>query len=90
MAMTEFRKFSEEPDWTVMKDKPGQIALLFGIDDHWGPLSLYEEVSERVPNIDLCIEREGHTHSFCCTEAGSLWVAQYVADLIEKKFGKLS
>ncbi|CAM8959515.1 unnamed protein product [Rhodiola kirilowii] len=90
MAMTEFQKFSVEPDWTVMKDKPRQIAFLFGIDDHWGPLSLYEEVSKTVPDIDLSIEREGHTHSFCCTEAGSLWVAQYVATLVENKFGKQS
>nr|XP_029118378.1 lipid droplet-associated hydrolase isoform X2 [Elaeis guineensis] len=85
MAMTEFKKLAEEPDWEFMKKKQNQIALLFGIDDHWGPLSLFEEVSRQVPGIALSIEREGHTHSYCCTEAGSAWVARHVADLIKNQ-----
>ncbi|XP_072951014.1 uncharacterized protein [Typha angustifolia] len=85
MAMTEFRKLLEDPDWAFMRRKENQIALLFGIDDHWGPLSHYEEVSRYAPGIALTIEREGHTHGYCCTEAGSAWVARYVANLIKNK-----
>ncbi|KAJ0973367.1 hypothetical protein J5N97_021326 [Dioscorea zingiberensis] len=44
MAMTEFAKFSEEPDWTFMREKQNQLALLFGIDDHWAPSSFFEEL----------------------------------------------
>ncbi|KAJ0973370.1 hypothetical protein J5N97_021329 [Dioscorea zingiberensis] len=42
MATTEFAKFSEEPDWTFMREKQNQLALLFGIDDHWAPLSFFK------------------------------------------------
>ncbi|XP_057974170.1 uncharacterized protein LOC131162053 isoform X2 [Malania oleifera] len=83
MGMTEFKKLSETPDWEFMRGKQGQIAFLFGIDDHWGPLSMFEEISKQAPDICLSIEKEGHTHAFCCTEAGSVWVAQHVASLIE-------
>ncbi|CAJ1883788.1 unnamed protein product [Sphenostylis stenocarpa] len=43
MAMTEFRKLSETPDWTFMRERKAQLAFLFGVDDHWGPLNLLEE-----------------------------------------------
>ncbi|TKY61939.1 Lipid droplet-associated hydrolase [Spatholobus suberectus] len=85
MAMTEFRKLSEAPDWTFMRERKAQLAFLFGVDDHWGPLHLLEEISKQVPGIAIFIERENHTHGFCCTEAGSLWVAQYVANLIKNQ-----
>lgn len=84
MAKTEFQKFSEAPDWDFLREKSGQIAFLFGIDDHWGPLSLFEEISKQVPDISLSIEKEGHDHAFSCTEAGSTWVAKHVAGLIKK------
>ncbi|XP_021867347.1 uncharacterized protein [Spinacia oleracea] len=84
MAKTEFEKFSEAPNWDFMRAKPSQIAFLFGIDDHWGPLSLFEEISKEAPDVSLSIEKEGHDHAFCCTEAGSTWVAQHVAGLIKK------
>lgn len=29
-----------------MREKRKQIAFLFGDDDHWGPLTLYEQVNE--------------------------------------------
>uniref|UniRef100_A0A803QMM0 Lipid droplet-associated hydrolase n=1 Tax=Cannabis sativa TaxID=3483 RepID=A0A803QMM0_CANSA len=48
MAMTEFKKLSETPDWTFMREKHHRIAFLFGIDDHWGPLQMYEEVSDGI------------------------------------------
>ncbi|KAJ7971637.1 Lipid droplet-associated hydrolase [Quillaja saponaria] len=83
MAMTEFRKLSEIPDWQFIRERQGQIAFLFGVDDHWGPLQMLEEIAKQVPNIAVSIEREGHTHGFCCFEAGSLWVAQHVASLIK-------
>ncbi|CAA6660618.1 unnamed protein product [Spirodela intermedia] len=70
MTRTEFEKLSEEPDWSFIRTKQDQIALLFGDDDHWGPLSLSEE---------------GHTHAFCCTKAGSVWVAKHVAGLIKSR-----
>ncbi|XP_062112568.1 uncharacterized protein LOC133823735 isoform X2 [Humulus lupulus] len=85
MAMTEFKKLSETPDWTFVREKHHRIAFLFGIDDHWGPLQMYEEISRQVPDIVLSLEREGHTHAFCCTEAGSTWVAQHVATLIKNQ-----
>ncbi|XP_078169600.1 alpha/beta-Hydrolases superfamily protein isoform X2 [Carex rostrata] len=87
MAMTEFRELSEEPDWLFMRQKKDQIAFLFGDDDHWGPLTHFEEISRRIPGIDLSVEREGWTHSFSCTMAGSVWVARYVADIIRNKTG---
>ncbi|KAK9921412.1 hypothetical protein M0R45_029922 [Rubus argutus] len=85
MAMTEFQKLSETPDWAFMKENQHKIAFLFGIDDHWGPLQMFEEIAKQVPDAALSIEREGHTHGFCCTEAGSLWVAEHVASLIKNK-----
>ncbi|XP_071908482.1 uncharacterized protein [Coffea arabica] len=83
MAMTEFKELSETPDWDFIREKRGQIAFLFGIDDHWGPLHLFEEISKQVPDAVLAVERQGHSHTFSCTEAGSLWVAQHVASLIK-------
>ncbi|XVE75888.1 hypothetical protein DITRI_Ditri12bG0128000 [Diplodiscus trichospermus] len=85
MAMTEFRKLSEIPDWEFMRENQDKIAFLYGIDDHWGPLQMFEEISKQASGIGLSIEREGHTHSFCCTEAGSIWVARHVASLIKTK-----
>ncbi|KAK7284806.1 hypothetical protein RJT34_19559 [Clitoria ternatea] len=85
MAMTEFRKLSEAPDWTFIRERKAQFTFLFGVDDHWGPLQLLEEISKQVPGIAVSIERENHTHGFCCTEAGSLWVAQHVANLIKNQ-----
>ena len=43
------------------------------------------QISKQAPDIAQSIEREGHTHAFCCTQAGSLWVADYVANLIKNK-----
>lgn len=43
-------------------------------------------MSERAPETTLTVESEGHTHAFCCSEAGSNWVARYLARLIEEKF----
>ncbi|KAL5538156.1 hypothetical protein UlMin_042808 [Ulmus minor] len=88
MAMTEFKKLSETPDWEFMRENSRKIAFLFGIDDHWGPLQMFEEISKQAPEIGLSIEREGHSHAFCCTEAGSLWVAQHVAILIKNQTSK--
>ncbi|XP_020573349.1 lipid droplet-associated hydrolase [Phalaenopsis equestris] len=85
MAKFEFEKLSEEPDWRFLKENNEQIAFLFGNDDHWGPLSLFEEISRQVPDALLSIEREGHTHSFSCSEAGSVWVARHVANFIKNR-----
>ncbi|KAL6613787.1 hypothetical protein ACP70R_036057 [Stipagrostis hirtigluma subsp. patula] len=85
MAKTEFQKLTEEPDWTFIRAKQDEIALLFGVGDHWGPISHLEEVSKRAPRVALSVETEGHTHGYCCTEAGSFWVADYVANLIIKR-----
>ncbi|OVA07111.1 Protein of unknown function DUF2305 [Macleaya cordata] len=83
MAMTEFEKLAQQPDWMFLREKKDQIAFLFGIDDHWGPLSMFEEISKQVENVALSIEKEGHTHAFSCTEAGSVWVADHVVGLIK-------
>ncbi|XP_020529363.1 lipid droplet-associated hydrolase isoform X4 [Amborella trichopoda] len=85
MAMTEFGKFSEEPDWTFIRRKGSQISFLFGIDDHWGPLSMFEEISKQAPGVSQSLEEEGHTHAFSCTEAGSVWVACHVVNLIKNQ-----
>lgn len=85
MAMTEFEKLTEEPDWTFIKAKEDKIAFLFGVDDHWGPLSHLEEISKHAPRVTLSVETEGHTHGYCCTEAGSVWVADYIANLIKNQ-----
>ncbi|XP_050230022.1 uncharacterized protein LOC126679124 [Mercurialis annua] len=85
MALTEFRKLSETPDWVFMRTNESKMAFLFGVDDHWGPLEMFEEIAKQAPGIALSIEREGHMHSFCCTEAGSVWVAQHVADLVKNQ-----
>ncbi|OMO82530.1 hypothetical protein CCACVL1_11932, partial [Corchorus capsularis] len=44
MAMTEFRKLRETPDWEFMRENQDKITFLYGIDDHWGPLQMFEEV----------------------------------------------
>ncbi|KAI5674421.1 hypothetical protein M9H77_14785 [Catharanthus roseus] len=83
MAMTEFKELSETPDWAFMRENKSLISFLFGLDDHWGPLHMLEEISKQVPDALIAVEEEGHSHSFCCTEAGSSWVAQHVATLIK-------
>ncbi|KAJ4978837.1 hypothetical protein NE237_009617 [Protea cynaroides] len=40
-------------------------------------------ISKQALDVALSIERETHTHSFCCSEAGLIWVAQHVASLIK-------
>ncbi|BFG38517.1 lipid droplet-associated hydrolase isoform X2 [Prunus yedoensis var. nudiflora] len=86
LAMTEFRKLSETPDWAFMRANQHKIAFLFAIDDHWGPLQMFEEISKQVPDAALSIDREGLTdHGFCCTEAGSSWVAEHVTKLIKNQ-----
>ncbi|WCJ34219.1 Lipid droplet-associated hydrolase [Euphorbia peplus] len=83
MAMHEFRELSAPLDWTFLKENKDKITFLFGSDDHWGPLHLLEEISKQVPDIPLSIEREGHTHNFSCSDAGSVWVARHVASLLK-------
>ncbi|EEF32213.1 catalytic, putative [Ricinus communis] len=90
LTMTEFRELSKPPDWTFMMENKDKITFLFGDDDHWGPLQLFEEISKQVPEIALSIEREGHTHCFSCTEAGSEWVAGHVACLIKNQIPSTS
>lgn len=46
------------------------------------------QVSRMVPGLALSIDREGHMHSFCCTEAGSLWAGHHVATLIKNQIAK--
>ncbi|XP_021289963.1 lipid droplet-associated hydrolase isoform X2 [Herrania umbratica] len=47
MARTEFRKLSETPDWEFMRENQDKIAFMYGIDDHWGPLKMFEEISKQ-------------------------------------------
>ncbi|CAN0847386.1 Lipid droplet-associated hydrolase [Linum grandiflorum] len=82
MVMTEFK---EAPDWEFMRENHSRMAFLFGVDDHWGPLQLCEDIAKHVPEMTIAMEREGHSHSFCCTEAGSVWVARHVASLIQNQ-----
>jgi len=82
MGRTEFALLSPEPDWNFLKQNQTKTSFLFGIDDHWGPLSLLDEMCKKVPELEVATEREGHLHAFCCTKAGSDWVARYAADTI--------
>ncbi|KAK1429263.1 hypothetical protein QVD17_11469 [Tagetes erecta] len=84
MAMTEFEELVKVPDWEFMREQRNRIAFLYGDDDHWGPLYMHDEVVKQVPDVVVEVEREGHTHSFSCTMAGSIWVARHVATLINK------
>ncbi|KAL8217079.1 hypothetical protein R6Q57_023916 [Mikania cordata] len=84
LAMTEFEELAKVPDWEFMRKKRNRIAFLYGDDDHWAPLYMYDEVVKQVPDAVTEVEREGHTHSFCCTVAGSVWVARHIATLINK------
>jgi len=62
--------------------------LICGLLNDYSGLSygfFWLQISKQVPGIALPIERENHTHGFCCTEAGSLWVAQHVANCIKKQ-----
>ncbi|XP_022979068.1 lipid droplet-associated hydrolase-like [Cucurbita maxima] len=84
MAKTEFEKLSETPDWKFMKKASEKLSFLFCKDDHWAPMHVFEEICKQVPEVDVSVEREeGHKHAFCCSEAGSLHIAQYVASLIK-------
>ncbi|CAI0391352.1 unnamed protein product [Linum tenue] len=85
MAKTELEQLSQEPDWEFMRKNHRRLAFMFGAHDHWGPLQVYEEIAKQIPKVPLAIEREGHSHSFCCTEAGSMWVARHVATLIKAR-----
>ncbi|KAG7027176.1 hypothetical protein SDJN02_11187, partial [Cucurbita argyrosperma subsp. argyrosperma] len=82
MALSEFEKLSETPDWAFMKKSSRKLSFLFCMDDHWAPMHVFEEISKQIPEMDVSVEREGHTHAFCCSEAGSLYIAQHVASLI--------
>ncbi|KAK9985922.1 hypothetical protein SO802_030873 [Lithocarpus litseifolius] len=84
MTMTEFLKLTETPDWAFMRANREKLAFLFGVDDHWAPLQMFEEISNQVPGIALSTE-SNHTHTFSCTEAGSSFVAKYVASLIKNQ-----
>ncbi|XP_022963429.1 lipid droplet-associated hydrolase isoform X1 [Cucurbita moschata] len=83
MALSEFEKLSETPDWAFMKKSSRKLSFLFCMDDHWAPMHVFEEIWKQIPEMDVSVEREGHTHAFCCSEAGSLYIAQHVASLIK-------
>ncbi|KAG6640645.1 lipid droplet-associated hydrolase isoform X4 [Carya illinoinensis] len=83
-ACSHLVQLAEIPDWKFMREKQEKIAFLFGVDDHWGPLQMHEEISKQVPGISLSIER-AHPHAFSCTEDGSSCVAKHVARLIENQ-----
>lgn len=85
MGRTEFASLSQEPDLAYLKENQNKTSFLFGIDDHWGPLTLLDEISENIPELYLSVEREGHLHAFCCSKAGSNWVARFAADTILSK-----
>ncbi|GAQ78211.1 hypothetical protein KFL_000090570 [Klebsormidium nitens] len=80
MGATEFETFArlELPDWEFLDSQKGKVALLFGADDHWGPISLSDLARERVPLLHIIEEKEGLLHAFCCTRRGSLWVAKVI------------
>jgi len=46
--------------------------------------SFHSQISNQVPGIALSTE-SNHTHTFSCTEAGSSFVAKYVASLIKNQ-----
>ncbi|KAI3706550.1 hypothetical protein L6452_24366 [Arctium lappa] len=84
LAMTEFEELVKVPDWEFMRENRNRIAFLYGEADHWAPLHMHDEIVKQVPDVVVEVEREGLTHSFSCTVAGSIWVARHVATLIKK------
>ncbi|KAJ7521630.1 hypothetical protein O6H91_19G061800 [Diphasiastrum complanatum] len=79
---TEFKQLKSPPDWDFLRKNQKKICLLFGSNDHWGPLSLLKEVSKKAPSLKVAVEREGLLHDFSCNEAGSIWVARFTADVV--------
>ncbi|EFJ20206.1 hypothetical protein SELMODRAFT_418432 [Selaginella moellendorffii] len=81
-------QLKEEVDWDFLRENHRRVCFLFGIDDHWGPLSLLEQVHERVPGLKTAVvQSEDITHDFCCTKPGSEWVARFTAERIKEVFG---
>jgi hypothetical protein len=39
------------------------------------------QVAERVPSLEIVVEREGLLHAFCCTLEGSSWIATQIPHL---------
>ncbi|CAH2054025.1 unnamed protein product [Thlaspi arvense] len=83
MAMTEFRELAAEPDWDFMRENQSKLAFLFGIDDHWGPLQLFEEESLsknlhcpdfKAGSCYFLIYREGRSHARVLLHGGWLGV----------------
>eukprot|EP00897_Mesotaenium_endlicherianum_P001765 jgi/Mesen1/1616/ME000135S00607 len=84
MGSTEFDALDKEPNWDFMRAHSRRIGFIFGVDDHWGPLHHRDEMTHHVPDMETMVEREGHLHAFCCTLAGSQWVASQCARMISK------
>ena len=42
------------------------------------------KVSKNAPSVNLTIEKEGHTHAFCCINTRSAWVANHTVDVIKE------
>ncbi|KAJ7521624.1 hypothetical protein O6H91_19G061600 [Diphasiastrum complanatum] len=82
MGATEYHQLQSPPDWDFLRKNQNKICLLFGSNDHWGPLSHLKEVSKEVPSLSVVVEREGLLHDFCCNEVGSEWVARFTADVV--------
>ncbi|XP_011627154.2 uncharacterized protein LOC18444477 isoform X3 [Amborella trichopoda] len=45
----------------------------------------FGKISKQAPGVSQSLEEEGHTHAFSCTEAGSVWVACHVVNLIKNQ-----
>lgn len=82
LAKTEFDDFERTPlDWAWLQSNTDSCTFVFGLTDHWGPMSLYHDMRARVPALRVQLDEEGHPHNFCCTVAGSKSIAQLTAHL---------
>jgi hypothetical protein len=68
----------------LVKPKYLHLLLLLQPSVIMWPLNVgYDvQISKKVPELHVATEREGHLHAFCCTKAGSRWVARFAADTI--------
>ncbi|EPS69611.1 hypothetical protein M569_05154, partial [Genlisea aurea] len=86
LAKTEFETLSEKPEVDFIREKKNEMAFIFGLDDHWAPRNLSEELRKEVPDLRTLMEEGGYPHAFGCTEDGSLAIAKLVSGLIENRF----
>ncbi len=63
LAHTELEQVLE-PDYQVIKHFKGKLKFYYGSDDHWVPVSFYENLLKNVPEVDAQLCEHAHPHAF--------------------------